>query len=62
MRTAISATSFARIVGRDPKTVIRWIENGLIPGAKRVGDRYEIPATEIEVYQKSSIYPTKQHG
>lgn len=60
MRTFFSASEFARIVKRDKKTVIRWVQKGLIPGAKRVGHIYQIPLTEVEEYQRSSEYPSRQ--
>lgn len=57
MRTVLSATEFARIVQKDKKTVIRWIQKRLIPGAKRVGRAYQIPIEQVEVYQHASEYP-----
>ena len=60
MKTFLSATEFARIVKRDPKTVITWIRHGYVPGAKRVGNAYQIPAKEIEIYRRVSHYPPKK--
>ena len=60
MKPYLSATEFARIVKRDPKTVITWVNQQLIPGAKRVGNVYQIPAKEIEVYQTTTHYPPKK--
>ena len=57
MKEFLSASAFARIVGKDKKTVIRWIEQGRIPRAKRVGHAYRIPASEVEVYQQAAQYP-----
>jgi hypothetical protein len=57
MRNVLSATEFARIVQKDKKTVIRWIQKSMIPGAKRVGRAYQIPIEQVEVYQNASEYP-----
>jgi excisionase family DNA binding protein len=57
MRTFLTATEFARIVQRDKKTVIRWVQQGRISGAKRVGHRYQIPIREVEVFQTATHYP-----
>lgn len=56
----LSASEFARVVKRDPKTVIAWVRQGYIPGAKRVGHTYQIPIHEIKVYQKVTNYPPKK--
>ncbi len=60
MKAFLSATEFARIVKKDPKTVISWVEKGWIPGAKRVGYYYQIPANQVYVYQNSHQYPPQQ--
>ncbi|MHB8625517.1 MAG: helix-turn-helix domain-containing protein [Aggregatilineales bacterium] len=60
MRTFLTATEFARIVQRDKKTVIRWVNQKFIPGAKRVGHLYQIPVREVESYQNSPQYPPKK--
>ncbi len=60
MRTFLSASEFSRIVQRDKKTVIRWVQKGFIPGAKRVGHAYQIPLREAEVFQQSTEYPIRQ--
>ncbi len=60
MRTFLSATEFSRIVQRDKKTVIRWVQQGYIPGAKRVGHVYQIPLHEVEVFQHSTDYPPRK--
>jgi excisionase family DNA binding protein len=59
MKDFLSASAFARIVQKDKKTVIRWIAQGRIPRAKRVGHAYRIPAGEVEVYQQATQYPTQ---
>ncbi len=59
MKSYLSATEFARFVKRDPKTVIEWIRQGYISGAKRVGHTYQIPTKEIEVYHSVAQYPPK---
>jgi hypothetical protein len=60
MRTFLSATEFSRIVQKDKKTVIRWIQKGYVPGAKRVGHVYQIPLHEVEVFQTVTEYPPKK--
>ena len=60
MKKYLSATKFSKIIGKDPKTVISWVEQGLIPDAKRVGHFYQIPSKQIKVYQQSSVYPNKE--
>lgn len=60
MRSFLTATEFSRIVQRDKKTVIRWVQKGYIPGAKRVGHVYQIPIREVEVFQHTAQYPPKQ--
>ncbi|NOG49601.1 MAG: helix-turn-helix domain-containing protein [Chloroflexi bacterium] len=60
MRSFLTATEFARIIQKDKKTVIRWVQKNLIPGAKRVGHLYQIPIREVEVFQNSPQYPLKQ--
>jgi hypothetical protein len=60
MRSFLTATEFARIVKKDKKTVIRWVQKSLIPGAKRVGHLYQIPVNEVEVFQNSPQYPPKK--
>jgi hypothetical protein len=60
MRSFLSATEFSRIVKRDKKTVIRWIQQGFIPGVKRVGHVYQIPLNEVEVFQHADEYPAKK--
>lgn len=59
MRTFLTATEFARIVQRDKKTVIRWVQKGRITGAKRVGHLYQIPIQEVEVFQTATEYPAQ---
>jgi hypothetical protein len=60
MRTFLSATEFSRIVQKDKKTVIRWVQQGYIPGAKRVGHVYQIPLHEVEIFQTVTEYPPKK--
>lgn len=60
MKTYLSANEFAKIVKRDPKTVISWIQSGFIPGSKRVGHTYQISAKEVEIYQSVTRYPPKK--
>ena len=60
MKSYLNASQFARIVGKDPKTIIRWIEKGWIPNTKRLGREYQIPTSEILIYQQSKVYPPRQ--
>lgn len=60
MRRFLSATEFSRIVDRDKKTVIRWVQQGYIPRAKRVGHRYWIPLSEVEVFNTVMAYPPQK--
>jgi hypothetical protein len=60
MRSFLTATEFARIVQKDKKTVIRWVQKKYIPGAKRVGHLFQIPIHEVEVFQKSTQYPPQK--
>lgn len=57
MKGFVSASAFAKILGKDTKTIISWIKKGLIPSARRIGDRFQIPLEEIEKAKKSQNYP-----
>lgn len=59
MKSSLTATEFSRIVQKDRKTVVRWIQQHLIPGVKRVGHSYQIPISEVEVFQNAQEYPIK---
>jgi hypothetical protein len=60
MRQFLSANAFAKIIQKDPKTVIRWIEQGWIASAKRVGHRYQTPMDEVEVFNNTDTYPPRK--
>lgn len=60
MRRFLSATEFSRLIERDKKTVIRWVQQGYIPNAKRVGHIYQIPLTEVEIFKNSAAYPPQK--
>lgn len=60
MRHFLSATEFSKIVKRDKKTIIRWIQDGYIPDVKRVGHIYRIPLQEVEVFNQVSEYPPRK--
>lgn len=60
MKSYLSATAFARLIQRDPKTVIAWVEKGLIPNVKRVGKIYQIPHEEVEKAKTLNKYPTEE--
>jgi excisionase family DNA binding protein len=57
MKTHLSANAFARLIDKDPKTVLSWIKKGLIPGVKRIGKIYRIPHQEVEKAKTSTNYP-----
>jgi predicted site-specific integrase-resolvase len=57
MKQFLSATSFARLISKDPKTVISWIKNGHIPTARRIGKIFQIPHEEVEKAKTSDVYP-----
>lgn len=59
MKQYLSATTFARMLGKDPKTIINWIRKGLIPTARRVGKIYRIPIEEVERAKTLKHYPPK---
>ena len=47
--TLIKATDAAKMLGVTPRTIIRWVELGTIPGFKRAGVRSVlVPKAEIE--------------
>ena len=57
MRKFFTAAEFARIIGKDPKTVVNWVRKDRIPGVKKVGKVYQIPLREVETYQNATEYP-----
>jgi hypothetical protein len=57
MRQFLSANSFAKIIKKDPKTVINWINRGWIKNSKRVGKTYQIPVEEVQTFKDSEQYP-----
>ena len=60
MKQYLSATAFARLTGKDPKTVISWIEKEMIPNVQRMGNIYRIPHEEVEKAKLSDQYPPKE--
>lgn len=60
MKDYLTAAAFARIIKKDPKTVVNWIKKGWIRKVKRVGKQYQIPLREIETYNNSEIYPVER--
>jgi hypothetical protein len=60
MKRWMTATDFAKIIEKDPKTVILWIKSGWIPSAKKVGRLYRIPRGEISIYQDADEYPLQK--
>ena len=59
MRQFLTAAEFARIIGKDPKTVVSWVKKKWITGVKKVGKVYQIPLNEVETYKDSSEYPPR---
>ena len=57
MKQVVSASAFARTIGKDPKTIIHWIRKGLIPNVQKIGSRYQIPIEEIEKAKTLPEYP-----
>jgi excisionase family DNA binding protein len=60
MKQFLSANAFARLIEKDPKTIISWIHKGRIPNVKRLGKTYQIPYTEVEKAKVSEQYPAKE--
>ncbi len=60
MKLYLSASEFARMIRKDTKTITRWIKRGLIPSARRVGNRYQIPIEEVENAKTLKHYPPKE--
>jgi predicted site-specific integrase-resolvase len=57
MKKFLSASAFAKLIGKNPKTVINWIEKGLIPNVRRIGHRFQIPIEELEKAKTLPEYP-----
>jgi hypothetical protein len=57
MKGFLTAASFARLIEKDPKTVVNWIKQNRIRNVKRVGRNYQIPIEEVGVFNKSDVYP-----
>lgn len=55
----ISASAFARQINKDTKTIISWINKGLIPNVRRLGHRFQIPIEEVEKAKTLPEYPLK---
>jgi hypothetical protein len=60
MKQFLSATAFARLIAKNPKTVIAWIQKGWIPNAQKLGHRYQIPLRELEKAKTLAEYPQKE--
>lgn len=57
MKRSLSASAFAKLIGKTPKTVTNWIARGLIPGVRRIGHRFQIPIEELEKAKTLPQYP-----
>lgn len=57
MKRYLSASAFAKLISKDPKTVISWIEKGYIPHVRRIGHRFQIPIEELEKAKTLPEYP-----
>lgn len=60
MKQFLSATAFARLIAKNPKTIIAWIQKGWIPGVRKLGNTYRIPQEELEKAQTLDEYPRKE--
>ena len=60
MKQFLSASAFAKLIAKNPKTIISWIEKGLIPNVRRIGHQFQIPIEELEKAKTLSQYPPKQ--
>ncbi|MCI0648009.1 MAG: helix-turn-helix domain-containing protein [Chloroflexi bacterium] len=60
MKQFLSATAFARLIDKDPKTIISWIKKGWIPGVQRLGHAYRIPHEELEKAKTREEYPERE--
>lgn len=61
MKQFLSASTFAKLIAKSPKTIISWIDKGLIPTARRLGDRYQIPIEELEKAKTLPQYPPQTY-
>jgi hypothetical protein len=61
MKLTLSASSFAKHIRKDPKTVINWINKGLIPNVRRIGNHFEIPIEEVEKAKTLPEYPPRNY-
>ena len=57
MKSHYSARQFARLIGKNNRTITLWIKKGLIPGAKKVGNNYQIPVEELDRAKSLDVYP-----
>jgi excisionase family DNA binding protein len=57
MKSHYSARQFARLIGKNNRTVTLWIKKGLIPGVKKVGRDYRIPSKELDKALTRETYP-----
>jgi len=57
MKSYYSARQFARLIGKNNRTVTLWIKKGLIPGVKKLGRDYQIPNKELDKARNLETYP-----
>lgn len=58
MRQVVTAMGFAKLIGKDPRTVSRWAQKGRIP-ARKIGRVWNIPIEEVEKAKTLLEYPPK---
>ena len=57
MKQYLSASAFAKLINKHPRTIISWIDKGLIPNVRRLGHRFQIPLEELEKAKTLPEYP-----
>jgi hypothetical protein len=60
MKAYLSAAGFGKMIGKDPKTIRRWIDQGLIPTARKMGGHYQVPIEEVEKATTLKQYPPEE--
>jgi len=52
MTTYLTTGKFAELLGVSAQTIRNWIEEGRVPGAIKVGERWSIPAGAYRKVQR----------
>ena len=62
----MTAKQFAEKMQVNYRTALRWLESGIVPGAKRtqspVGEYWEVPATAVEMKRPKSGRKVKKEA